>query len=157
MDTSGTAVSSAPHASPAALIRKWFDEVWNAGRAESIDELFPAHAVMWGTGRPDVPSQGPGEFKQFYRAMRAACPDIHVTLEKVVQEGDTAFARWTATLTHTGDGLGIAPTGRTIKICGMSALRVRDGEIVEGWNNWDQIGLARQLGILDGKAAELFR
>jgi predicted ester cyclase len=112
---------------------------------------------MWGTGRPDRSSQGPAEFKQFYHAMRAACPDIQVTLEKVVQEGDTAFARWTATLTHTGEGLGIPPTGRAIKVCGMSALRVRDGEIVEGWNNWDQIGLARQLGVLEGHAAEIFR
>jgi len=112
---------------------------------------------MWGVGRPEVPSQGPAEFKQFYHAMRAACPDIHVSIEKAVQEGDTAFARWTATLTHTGEGLGMPPTGRAIKICGMSALRVREGEIVEGWNNWDQIGLARQLGVLDGQAAELFR
>ncbi|MGA2811089.1 MAG: ester cyclase [Candidatus Acidiferrum sp.] len=155
MDTSGTA-RSAPHPTPASLIRKWFDEVWNAGRAESIDELFPAHAVMWGAGRPEIPSEGPAEFKKFYHAMRAACPDIHVTLEKVVEEGDTAFGRWTATLTHTGEGLGIAPTGRALKVCGMSALRVQGGEIVEGWNNWDQIGLARQLGILGGQAAELF-
>ena len=157
MDTAGTAASSAPHATPAALMRKWFDEVWNAGRAESIDELFPAHAVMWGVGRAGIPSQGPAEFKQFYQAMRAACPDIHVTLEKGIEQGDTAFARWTATLTHTGDGLGMPPTGRQIKLSGMSALRTRDGEIVEGWNNWDQIGLARQLGVLDGQAAELFR
>jgi hypothetical protein len=39
----------------------------------------------------------------------------------------------------------------------MSALRVRDGKVVEGWNNWDQMGMARQLGVLEGKAAELFR
>jgi predicted ester cyclase len=151
------AAASTAHLSPTALMHKWFDEVWNAGRAESIDELFPARAVMWGVGRPDLSSQGPAEFKQFYRAMRAACPDIHVTLEKVVEQGDTAFARWTATLTHTGEGLGMPPTGRTVKVCGMSALRTRDGEIVEGWNNWDQVGMARQLGVLDGQTAALFR
>ena len=154
---SGAAASSAAHASPAELIRKWFDEVWNQGQAESIDKLFPEHAVMWGVGRPEGRSQGAGEFKQFYQALRTACPDIHIELEQVVQEGDTAFARWTATMTHTGEGLGMAPTGRAMKLCGMSALRARDGEIVEGWNNWDQVGLARQLGVLDGKAAELFQ
>jgi len=152
----GTAASAAAHADPAALIRKWFDEVWNKGRAESIDELFPDHAVMWGVGRPETPSQGTAEFKKFYHALRSAFPDVHVTLEKVVHEGDTAFARWTASMTHTGDGLGMAPTNRKLKIWGMSALRVRDGEIVEGWNSWDQIGLARQLGVLEGHAAELF-
>ena len=157
MDNAGTATGTAPHAEPAALMRQWFDEVWNQGKAESIDRLFPEHAVMWGVSRPGIASHGATEFKRFYQAMRAACPDIHVTLEKVVQEGDTAFARWTATMTHTGDGLGMPPTSSKINVCGMSALRVLEGEIVEGWNNWDQVGLARQLGVLDGKVAELFR
>ena len=55
------------------------------------------------------------------------------------------------------EGLGMAPTGRALKLSGMSALRVRDGKLAEGWNNWDQMGMARQLGVLEGKAAELFR
>jgi len=154
---SGAAASSAAQISPAELMRRWFDEVWNQGQAESIDKLFPEHAVLWGVGRPENRSQGPGDFKQFYQALRSACPDIHIKLEHVVQEGDTAFGRWTATMTHTGEGLGLTPTGRAIKLCGMSALRVRDGQVVEGWNNWDQVGLARQLGVLEGKAAELFQ
>jgi ketosteroid isomerase-like protein len=116
METTGTAGSSAAHADPAQLMHKWFDEVWNQGQVESIDKLFPEHAVMWGVGRPEVPSTGPAEFKQFYQAMRAACPDIHVALEHVVQEGDMAFARWTATMTHTGDGLGMPPTARKLKL-----------------------------------------
>jgi steroid delta-isomerase-like uncharacterized protein len=157
MDMAGMAASSVPQASPAELMHQWFDEVWNQGRAESIDKLFPEHAVLWGVVRPDIPSKGPGDFKQFYQAMRAACPDIHVTIEHVVAQGEMAFARWTATMTHTGDGLGMPPTARRLTLCGMSALRVRDGEIVEGWNNWDQVGMARQLGVLDGKTAELFR
>jgi predicted ester cyclase len=156
METAGAARNAA-HADAATLMRRWFDEVWNQGKAASIDELFPEHAVLWGVSRMGVASQGPAEFKEFHKALRAACPDIHVELEHVVQEGDTAFARWTATMTHTGEGLGMAPAGRVLKITGMSALRVRDGQLVEGWNNWDQIGMARQLGVLEGKAAELFR
>ena len=102
-------------------------------------------------------SQGPTEFKEFHKALRAACPDVRIELEDVVQEGDMAFARWTATMTHSGEGLGMAPTGRALKLSGMSALRVHDGKLAEGWNNWDQMGMARQLGVLEGKAAELFR
>jgi len=49
------------------------------------------------------------------------------------------------------------PTNRKLRIQGMSACRVDDGKIVEGWNLWDQIGMARQLGLLHGPAAELFR
>jgi predicted ester cyclase len=141
----------------ATLIRRWFDEVWNRGMAETIDELFPAHAVMWGVGRPGVASHGPTDFKEFYRAMRSACPDIKITLDQVVQEGDTVFARWTATMTHTGEGLGMPPTNRAVKLCGMTCCRVAGDTFVEGWNVWDQIGLARQLGVLEGKAAEMFR
>ena len=157
MDTAGTAASSAAHTDAATLVRKWFEEVWNQGRAASIDELFPPHAVLWGVSQMGVASQGPAEFKEFHKALKTAFPDIRVTLDQVVQEGDTAFARWTATMTHTGDGLGMPPTNRPLKLSGMSALRVRDGQLVEGWNNWDQLGMARQLGVLDGKTAELFR
>ena len=155
MATSGAAMSEI-QPSADALIRRWFDEVWNKGMSETIDELFPEQAVMWGVA-PEEYSQGATVFKEFYRAMRNACPDTKIVLDQVVQQGDTAFARWTATMTHTGDGLGFSATNRSLTIWGMSACRVRDGKIIEGWNVWDQIGMARQLGILQGGAAELFR
>jgi steroid delta-isomerase-like uncharacterized protein len=146
-----------PNLNAEKLLRRWFDEVWNQGKAETIDELFPEDSVLWGVGRPDMPSRGPAEFKEFHRALRSACPDIKVSIDQVVQQGDTAFARWTATMTHTGEGLGMPPTNRSINTSGMSACRVRDGKLAEGWNVWDQIGMARQLGILHGLAAEMFR
>ncbi len=156
MQASGTAMSGG-QPSAEALIRRWFDEVWNQGMSQTIDELLPEDAVMWGVGRPEESSQGATAFKEFYRAMRSACPDAKIVLDQVVLQGDTAFARWTATMTHTGDGLGLPATNRTVTIWGMSACRVRDGKIVEGWNVWDQIGMARQLGVLEGPAAEMFR
>lgn len=157
MQTTGMAVEAArPNPDAASLIRRWFEEVWNKGMESTIDELFPTDGVIWGVGRPEVASHGPAAFKAFYVPLRTACPDIHINLEQVVQEGDTAFARWTAAMTHTGEGLGIAPTHQKMKLCGMSAIRVRDGKIVEGWNNWDQVGMARELGVLQGHAAVLF-
>lgn len=159
METTGAAMGQAakPNPDAATMLRRWFEEVWNKGIAATIDELFPADAVMWGVGRPLVPSRGPAEFKAFYAALRSACPDAQITLEQVVQEGDTAFARWTATMTHTGEGLGISPTNKKMKLGGMSACKVVDGKIVEGWNVWDQVGMARELGVLEGHAAVLFR
>jgi ketosteroid isomerase-like protein len=133
VDGNATAMSSDP-SSAGALIRRWFDEVWNQGRTETIDELLSDHATMWGVGRPEQSSRGAAEFKDFHQAMRAACPDTKIVLDHVVEQGDTAFARWTVTATHTGQG----------------------GKIAEAWNLWDQIGMARQLGILEGKAAQLF-
>jgi steroid delta-isomerase-like uncharacterized protein len=149
------AVSMEPQ-DAATLMRRWFDEIWNRGMIESANELLAEDAVMWGIGRPDRSSRGGAEFKEFYHRQRSATPDVKIDLDQVVQEGDTAFARWTATMTHTGDGLGISPTNKTIKLSGMSACRALNGKIVEGWNIWDQIGLARQLGLLDGPAAEMF-
>jgi len=144
------------HPDAATLIRRWFDEIWNEGRIESVDELLAEDALMWGIGRSDQSSRGGAEFKNFYHRQRSATPDVKINLDQVVQEGDTAFARWTVTGTHTGDGLGIAPTNKSITLKGMSACRASNGKIVEGWNIWDQIGLARQLELLDGPAAQMF-
>jgi steroid delta-isomerase-like uncharacterized protein len=156
MSATATMTHGMPQADPASLLRRWFDEIWNQGRIETVDELLTEDAVMWGTRRPDQSSRGGAEFKEFYHRQRSATPDVRIHLDQVVQEGDTAFARWTVTATHTGDGLGISPTNREIKLSGMSACRVREGKIVEAWNLWDQIGLARQLGLLDGPVAEMF-
>jgi steroid delta-isomerase-like uncharacterized protein len=155
MDATGAATQM-EHQDAAALMRRWFDEIWNQGRIESVDELLAEDAVMWGIGRPDQSSRGSAEFKEFYHRQRSATPDVKITLDQVVQEGDTAFARWTATMTHTGEGFGVAPTNQTITLSGMSACRASNGKIVEGWNSWDQVGMARQLGLLDGRVAEMF-
>jgi len=155
VERNATAMSS-DTSNASAVIRRWFEEVWNQGRAETIEELFPEHATMWGVGRPEQSSRGTAEFKGFHQTMRAACPDTKIVLDQIVEQGDTAFARWTVTATHTGDSLGIPATNRKVKIHGMSGCRVKDGKIAEAWNLWDQIGMARQLGVLGGKAADLF-
>jgi steroid delta-isomerase-like uncharacterized protein len=156
MSATGAIVLESEQPDAATLIHRWFDEIWNKGKIESVDELLAEDAIMWGLGRPDQSSRGGAEFKEFYRRQRSATPDVKIRLDQLVQQGDTAFARWTATMTHTGEGLGIPPTNKTIKLSGMSACRALDGKIVEGWNIWDQIGLARQLELLDGLAAEMF-
>jgi steroid delta-isomerase-like uncharacterized protein len=153
MQTDG-ATARAPEA--ATLIQRWFDEVWNEGRAESIDELTAPDIQMWGIGRPEAPSKGTEEFKTFYHRIRAAFPDTHIAVDEIVQQGDTAFARWTATMTHTGEGLPVPPTNKSLTICGMSSCRVLNGKVVETWNIWDQIGMARQLGLVQGQIAEIF-
>jgi steroid delta-isomerase-like uncharacterized protein len=154
--SSGIGEARQAAADPGTMIRRWFDEVWNQGKEEAIDQLLAKNATMWGTGRPDVSSTGSDEFKKFYHTMRAAFSDLKITLDQVVQQGDTAFARWTVTAMHAGEGLGTPATRKQLKLNGMSACRVHDGMIVEGWNVWDQIGMARQLGALGGQAATLF-
>jgi steroid delta-isomerase-like uncharacterized protein len=156
MSATGATARESEQPDAATLLHRWFDEIWNKGMVESVDELLAEDAMMWGIGRPDQSSRGGDEFKEFYHRQRSATPDVKIHLDQVVQEGDTAFARWTATMTHTGDGLGISPTNKVIKLSGMSACRAHEGKIVEGWNIWDQVGLARQLELLDGRAAQMF-
>jgi steroid delta-isomerase-like uncharacterized protein len=140
----------------ASLMRRWFQEVWNEGKESTIDELFPADAVMWGVGRPDVSSRGPAEFREFYKAMRETFSEMRIELEGIVQNEDTAYTRFKVTAKHSGDGLGMVASGKTITLVGMCALRAENGKIVEGWNVWDQIGLARELGVLGAPALAMF-
>ena len=139
-----------------SLMRRWFQEVWNEGKESTIDEMFPQSSVMWGVSRPDVSSRGPEEFRAFHKAMQGTFSDVHIELEGIVQENDTAYTRFTVTAKHSGDGFGTAPTNKTIKLVGMCSLRAENGVIVEGWNVWDQLGLVRELGMMTPQAAAMF-
>lgn len=131
-----------------AIVRRWFEEVWNRGREETIDELFAAHGIGYGLGDTDVPTRGPAEFKLFANNLRGAIPDIRMTIEDIMAEGDKVTVRITVEGTHKGGQLGVAPTGRRIRIAGVVLVRIANGQIFEGWNSWDQLGLLRQIGAL---------
>lgn len=128
-----------------ALIRRWFEEVWNQGRAGAIDEMASPDVIGHGQAQHDV-DVGLKQFKSFVLGIRSAFPDLKVTINFVVEQGDTVVARWTATMTHKGDFLGIAPTGKKATITGTTTQKIAGGKIVEGWDNWDQLGLLVQIG-----------
>ena len=129
------------------LIRRWFDQVWNQGRAEVIDQM--SHPQTKGYGQAEHGRQiDMDEFKKLWSGLRSAFPDIHVTIHDTIEQGEKVAARWTATMTHKGEFLGFAPTGRTATITGISLQRWENGKIMEGWDNWDQLGLLVQLGVV---------
>jgi steroid delta-isomerase-like uncharacterized protein len=130
------------------LARRWFEEVWNQGREETIDELFSANGIGYGLGDTEAAIHGPAEFRPFVRNLRGAIPDIHMKIEDTIAEGDKVIVRITVEDTHEGGQLGVAPSGRRIRIAGVVILRIANGQIVEGWNSWDQLGLLRQIGAL---------
>ena len=129
------------------MIRRWFDEVWNKGNADAIDEMFDeqgiAHGLSAETGAPMV---GPAAFREFHAKFREAFPDIHVEIDDVVAEGDKVAARCTVTGNHLGDSLGLPATNNPVEFEGMAIVRVKDGKIVEGWNTFDFTKLYRQIG-----------
>lgn len=131
------------------LAHRWFEEVWNKGRAEAIDEMLAedgiAHGLADASGN-DL--RGPADFKPFFHNFRAAFPDIQVTVEDTVAEGDKLAARCTVTGTHGGEGIGLAATNRAVTFTGMCLLRIKDGKIVEAWNNFDFMSMFQQLGAI---------
>ena len=132
-----------------ALVKRWFEEVWNKGRVDAIPEMFAADGIAHGlSDDPNASMKGPGDYEPFYRTFRGAFPDIIVKVEDMVAEGDKVAARCSVTGKHTGDSLGIAATNSGVDFTGITIVRIRDGKIVEAWNNFDFMRMNRQLGVL---------
>jgi steroid delta-isomerase-like uncharacterized protein len=79
--------------------------------------------------------------------IRGAFPDIKVQVEDVFGADDKVVLRWSAVMTHTGDALGMPASGRTVRSRGITIARIAGGQIVEGWDNWDQLGMLEQIGV----------
>lgn len=128
-----------------ALCRRWFEEIWNKGRASAIDELLAPNGIIRGLG-PEM--RGPEQFKPFQAAYRNAFPDVRIEIDALVAEDDWVAVRWTAAATHQGDGLGIPATGKSVRFTGMGFARFENGKLVDGYNTFDQFGLMTQLGAV---------
>jgi steroid delta-isomerase-like uncharacterized protein len=127
-----------------AIIRQFFEDVWNRGDEAAIDRFVAEEAAG---NDPDF-GKGREGFRRQWRQWQAAFPDIHFEIEEIIAEGDTVVARWTLTGTHQGEFLGIGPTGRTIRVGGISLDHLKDGVLVSGFDGWDNLGLRQQLGIV---------
>jgi steroid delta-isomerase-like uncharacterized protein len=121
---------------------RWFEEVWNKGRRDAIAEILAPDGVIHDGG---VDSAGPEGFYPFFDLLNSALSELRVTVHETIAEHDRVCVRWSCRAKHTGDGLGIPATGRTIDVTGISILRVADGRLVEGWQNWDMLGMMEQI------------
>jgi steroid delta-isomerase-like uncharacterized protein len=128
-----------------ALVRRWFEQVWNQKNEAAIDEMFSAQGRAYGFPEPDSVVTGPQGFKDLHRDFCGAFPDLHITLDDVVAEGDVVAVRWHVDATHKGDHLGFPATGRVAVLTGTSFLTIRKGQILDGWNQMDMAGLFRRL------------
>ena len=128
------------------FLERWFEEVWNKGREAAIDEMAAPDAKAHGLEHPDGRAvDGTAAFKDFHRTFCSALSDIHIKVEHTVTEGDLTVAHCLVTARHTGDGLGMPATGKPVKFTGMCLARVKDGKLVEAWNNFDLGTMYRQL------------
>jgi steroid delta-isomerase-like uncharacterized protein len=129
---------------PDSVVRRWFSEVWNAGREEAIEQLMAPNALVHGLG--DEVMIGSAQFIEYFRTMRGALRPIEVTVVRTVVEGELVVAHCHVTARHSGPALGGPQTGRTVDFWGMTLARVVDGQIVEGWNSFDFLTMFQQFG-----------
>ena len=131
------------------LVRRWFEEVWNNGRAELIYEMFDENGIAHGlSDDPAKPIRGPKDYTPFYHLFRDAFPNMKIVIEDMVAEGDKVTARCSVRGKHEGDFRGIAPTQSPVDFTGMTIVRIANGKIVEAWNNFDFMTMNKQVGLL---------
>jgi predicted SnoaL-like aldol condensation-catalyzing enzyme len=118
-----------------ALVVRWFDEVWNQGRRETIKDLFAAEGLLHDGAST---YRGPEEFTAFYDKLRAQFSNFSIQPIVSLAEGDHACVHWSAELVHTA-------SGTPVRITGTSVVRVSNGQFVEAWQNWDGAGLEARL------------
>jgi len=137
------------------LMKRWFREVWNEGKTQTIHELFSANGIGRGQTSGQGVIHGPKDFVPFVNQIRAAFPDIKITVEDAFGVDDKVVVRWSAAMTHCGNDLGIPATGKSVRITGITITRIANGQIIEGWDNWDQLGLMEQIGAYKAETSGL--
>jgi steroid delta-isomerase-like uncharacterized protein len=128
-----------------AIARRIVNEVINRGDLALADTLVAMGYVWHGPG--GIEFRGPEGFKQLVNVYRSAFPDLNITIDDMVAEGNTVAWRWTGRGTHKGDLTGIAPTGRTATVSGIIVSHFSGGKLVEDWESFDELGMLRQLGV----------
>ena len=128
--------------SNAALARRWFEEVWNQKKDATVTELFGAQSVGHMEG---AEAHGPSQFLTMRASLFGAFPDLSVTEEDVLADGEQAVVRRSARGTHKRAVAGIPASGRGAAFRGMTWMKFSDGRIVEGWDSWNQGRLFEDL------------
>ncbi|HJU75654.1 MAG TPA: nuclear transport factor 2 family protein [Gemmatimonadaceae bacterium] len=121
------------------LVHKWFEDLWEKGIESTIDEMLAPDMVAHGLAAGDL--VGRDAFRSFYRAYRAAFPTVRVNVHHVLESGDYATSLVDVQVT-AADGRG------PLRLAGSSTVRVRDGQLVEGWNYFDFLTLLIGMGVV---------
>ena len=135
------------------IVRRYSEQFWGSGDEAIADEVFADDIVDHSPAVPDQPPGREGQ-KRALTAFRSAFPDLRVTTEDIIAEGDKVVLRWTARGTHRGELPGIPPTGKQATLKGIDILRMTGGRIVERWAEYDNLGLLQQLGAIPAPEAE---
>jgi steroid delta-isomerase-like uncharacterized protein len=137
------------------LVRRWFKEVWSKGNLAVADQIVAANYANHDPASP-MPEPGREGLKKHVTTYRTALPDLTITVDEALAEGNKVTVRWTARGTHKATLMGIAPTGKQVTLTGISVIRISGGKVAEHWVTWDTLGMMQQLGAVPplGQATE---
>jgi steroid delta-isomerase-like uncharacterized protein len=128
------------------IARRLFEECWNRGKLEAVDELVSKDCRYHDAVFPSTPP-GPAGFRNLITANRTAFPDLRFTMDNIIAEKDEVVVHWTGQGTQRGQFLGLQPTNRSASVSGTSIMRIKDGKIAECWVDWNLMTLLENLGI----------
>jgi len=122
------------------------EEVLNKGNMQAVDELIAPNFVE----HNPFPGQAPGVegLKQAMVALRQAFPDLHVTVDEMLSDGDKVVIRTTMKGTHKGNFMNIPATGKQMSVEGIDIVRISNGRAVEHWGVTDNLTMMQQLGLV---------
>jgi steroid delta-isomerase-like uncharacterized protein len=127
------------------IVRRAFEEVWNKGKLDAVDQLFTTDFV---NNDPMNQTRGQKGFKEVVTKYRNAFPDCRLDIEELISTGDKVIVRWRYSGTHTGQLEGIRPTARRVSGSGITINVLSGDRIREAFVNWDALGLMQQLGVV---------
>src|SRR5918995_1197260 len=126
-----------------AIFRRYIEEIANQGNLEVTDEIFDHYIAHQPDG--SILERAPEDVKRFQRQWRSAFPDIHISIEDQIADGDKVVTRITIRGTYQREFRGLAPTGRKIELTGVTIFRFSpEAKVVETWDYYDQLSLMRQ-------------
>ena len=128
------------------LVRDSTREFWNRHDMAAFERFHAPGFVSHSAGGDESCEQ----YRAICQAYFTAFPDLTITIDDLVAEGDKVTKVWTARCTHTGAFLGIPPTGNRLVVKGIYVYRVQDGRFAENWTSMDFYGMMQQIGALPG-------
>lgn len=128
-----------------AVVQRFRDAL-NAGDLDGAFEVFASNAVVHMQSAQEPLTRE--TFRQMGQLMLSAFTGGGATVEDMIADGGKVVSRLTFRGTHTGDLMGIPPTGRSVAIAEIVIDRIVDGQIVESWRQFDQMTLMQQLGVI---------
>ena len=130
-----------------AVVRRYFDQVFNQGRHDLADEFLSEEVELHGTGL----APGLEAVKGWLTMFAGAFPDQHTEIEDVIAGADRVVARTTLIATHQGELQGIPATGKAVRLPAITIFRLDNGRIIEGWIAADNLSMMQQLGVIDSR------